>query len=236
MLKQIKATFWFHISDLIAMLVIMAVAAVMGMAVTVLVNLGMEKSGEKEYILLASFMMLLILLAAGFFTGMLSVNNRFNMMISMGRTRKEFFIVYLCVEMLYTLMQLATVWFVVFLEWLMKKFLYEDRTYTFDCSGFLLDFRAIFFILIFLPVLKLLVGALFMKFGFVVWYGMCIGLWLFGILCQTDAVHKAVMNMIKYFTATGCLEWMLLFGAAGIVVICAMAAALTLRKQAVRVK
>lgn len=236
MLKQIKATFLFYISDLIAMLVAMAAAAALGMAVTVLVNHGLEKSGEKEYILLASFLMLLILVAAGFFTGMLSVNNRFNMMISMGRTRKEFFIVYFCVEMLYTLMQLAAVWFVVFLEWLMKKFLYEDRVFTFDCSVFLLDFRAILCILIFLPVLKLLVGALFMKFGFVVWYGMCIVLWLFGILCQTDVVHKAVTGMIKYFMATGCLEWMLILGVWSITVICAMAAAFTLRKQAVRVK
>lgn len=242
MIKQIKATFKFNIDEMFGTLGITALLAVFGIVISVIVNITMKADGEAAYILLGSFVACLGSVMISFFAGMFTVANRFQLMITMGRTRKEFIAVYICVEMLYTVLQLAGIWFIVFIEWILKKTVYSGLICKFDCAGFLLDFRTIICALLLLPTLQLFFGALFVKFGVKAYWALCIGFWGLGIACRNDRVRDVIGDAYKWCSHM-LLSLMVETGSTVILLVAVFAVAaiqtavgvLIFRKQSVRI-
>lgn len=172
MISLLKKTWLYSIRELWQMLFCVVLV---GAAGTLLVfGLLTLDSTEQSYVLMGTILAYAILIMSSIFIGMSSCQNVFTMQISMGRTRKEFFISYLLVDLLRTAIVLLVILGMGFLEESILGGIYKGYSCEFNSLDVLIRSGALLAALFLLPVLKLFMGSLFMLFQVKVFWVMWI--------------------------------------------------------------
>ena len=190
---QIRNTWRSLQEELFAQLSMVLIFGVLGsLFMLFIVKVGMSGEEEKVWFLLGTVMAVVGCVMVGIIIGILGYASNFNMMVSMGRTRKEFYITNFVGSVLNNLVSMAAILLFLAVEKGFGWLVYRDVERYVATEYFFLDFRVIMAYVLGMAVLRLILGALFLKFGNkLMWFiwGICI---LAGILSRS--ITKAVAN------------------------------------------
>lgn len=179
--------------ELFAQLSMVLIFGVLGsLLMLFIVKVGMSGEEEKVWFLLGTVMAVVGCVMVGIIIGILGYASNFNMMVSMGRTRKEFYITGFVGSVINNLVSMAAILVFLAVEKGFGWLVYRDVERYVATEDVLLDFRVIMAYVLGMAVLRLILGALFLKFGNkLMWFiwGICI---LVGILSRS--ITKAAAN------------------------------------------
>lgn len=194
---QIKNTWHSLQEELFAQLSMVLIFGVLGsLFMLFIVKVGMSGEEEKVWFLLGTVMAVVGCVMVGVIIGILGYASNFNMMVSMGRTRKEFYITNFVGSVINNFISMAAILAFLAVEKGLGGLVYRDVERYVATEQVLLDFRVIMAYVLGMAVLRLILGALFLKFGnklmWFVW-GICI---LAGILSRSITKAAADKNAV----------------------------------------
>lgn len=193
MKEQIKNIWSQHSEELFAQIAMVLIFGILGsLFMLFIVKLGMAGEEERTWFLLGTVMAAVGCVMVGIIMGMLYYGASFNMMVSMGRTRKEFYIVNFVFSVINNLVSMAAILAFLAVEKGFGRLVYKDVERYAATEHIFLDFRVIIGYVLGMAVLRLILGALFLKFGNkLMWV-----FWGIGILITISArgISKAVAN------------------------------------------
>ncbi|MDE6064058.1 MAG: hypothetical protein K2G20_05695 [Lachnospiraceae bacterium] len=195
---QIKNTWRSQQEELFAQLSMVLIFGVLGsLFMLFIVKVGMSGEEEKVWFLLGTVMAVVGCVMVGIIIGILGYASNFNMMVSMGRTRKEFYITNFAGSVINNFISMAAILVFLAVEKGFGRLVYRDVERYAATEHVFLDFRVIMAYVLGMAVLRLILGALFLKFGNkLMWFiwGICI---LIGIFSKS--ITKAAANKNAVF-------------------------------------
>ena len=142
MLKQIKNVWLFSKNRFINTLLWVSLAAVItGLLVFLIVKVFGANDPDMTYIHMMSLMAYIVLWAAILLTGMTDFGKCFDMMVGMGRTRKEFFLSYGVLNFGTYLIYAAEILLIAWLETVIEKVCYAGIPCEMNLTFFFFDVR-----------------------------------------------------------------------------------------------
>lgn len=162
--KQIKNAWLQRKNELIVYL-----AVTVGMAVLVTLGVfiivkGFDTFGDMTYALFGAFLGFIMFLMVSLVSGVLGYSQQFSMAVSMGQTRREFFLCNLCAEYVYTFIILLIITGMALLERGIAAICYTEMTCEVDATAFLLNGILLFIVFLLLPPVKLLLGYVYLRY------------------------------------------------------------------------
>lgn len=190
-IKNIKDTWCCLREELFVPIVSIAFGMLGSLLMLFIEKVGMANEEKPEWFLLGTVMALVGCVMLGIITGMISYGQSFNMMVTMGRTRKEFYIANFVSSIINHLLGMTAILVFAVLERGFGGLVYREAEYK-AIEGFLFDWRVIIAYVLGMAVLRTILGALFLKFGnklmWVFW-----GIWmLVGVMIK--GISKAMEN------------------------------------------
>ena len=238
-MKQLKKVWRFTLPELLRNL---GVICGSGMFAMLLVFMIVKIGKTDDFAAFAGFFAFLMWVLTEIWTGMVYFGKNFAMMISMSRTRKEFFGAYLLCNFVGNCIKAAAVVGIVYLEKVWQNVYCEGLVRELDLSGFCFDYRVLVATVLLALGLKMLLGVLYLRYQMIIFWvlwgltmagGMLFT--LFGRMRHNGAVSKiadAVAGLAeKFMTAGGLVQIMIIGVIFGIMT--AVAGILT-SKQAVK--
>lgn len=172
MREQIKTHGAFCREELFAQLAIVLIFGFLGsLFMLFIVRVGMAGEEEGTWFLLGALMAVIGCVMVGITMGMLSYVESFNMMVSMGRTRKEFYAANFVTAVINNFLGMAAILIFAVLERGVGRLVYKDVEYK-ALETVFFDFRVIIGYVLGMAVLRMLLGALFLKFGNRIMWGL----------------------------------------------------------------
>lgn len=181
MLKQIKNT-WIYMTK--EFLQILGVTVTTGLATIVLVFIivaCITSKDERTYAMFGAMFAFMMFLFISIFVGILQCQSEFDMMISMGRTRKEFFISYAVVNLINTGIVLAVIVGLTYLEQGVAAVFYRGYTCEIDFAWLVLNAKVLLGAWLLVPAVRLFGGALCIIFKMKVFWVLWAAMMLFGV-------------------------------------------------------
>lgn len=120
--------------------------------------------GGRAYAVVGTFMAVIAGVMLFLLMGIFSFGQEFSLALSLGSTRKEFLITYAAESFLNIVLLAVTVGVVGIIEFLTGKICYKQIPCSFDFTPYMLDIRFLAGALFLLPALRILLGALILKF------------------------------------------------------------------------
>lgn len=235
MKEKIKNTWSQHSEELFAQFAMILIFGILGsLFMLFIVKIGMAGEEERTWFLLGTVMAAVGCTMIGLIIGMLGYGASFNMMVSMGRTRKEFYIVNFVFSVINNLVSMAAILAFLAVEKGFGMLVYRDVEHYAATEHVFLDFRVIIGYVLGMAVLRLILGALFLKFGNkLMWFfwGICMLMVIFSK--STYAVMTWLIGAGKGFLNLAEILQVLTIAAAGAVL--AWLAWMFTRKRAVTV-
>ena len=211
MFQQIKNTWLFSKNRFWGTIVCVFGTAVFSvLLVMFIVKVLCKDDPEITGIQLASLMAYIVLWIAMPIWGMTDFGKSFDMMVGMGRTRKEFFSSYCIANFASNLVYVAVIVLITVLDKALYGLLYQGIPCEMDLSAFFLDIRTIGATVLMSFGLNILLGALYLKFRakifmFVWIICMCLGIFMKLIAQAIEAevgfVMAIVEGIVSFFTA-----------------------------------
>lgn len=201
--KQIKNTWCFLREELVIPIMSIALGIVGILLMLFIEKVGMANDEKPVWFLLGTVMALTGCVMLGIIVGMISYGQSFNMMVTMGRTRKEFYIANFVSSLINHLLGMAVIFLFATLERGFGRLVYREVEYR-AIEGFLFDFRVIIAYVLGMTVLRTVLGALYLRFGnklMWVFWGFCM---LVGVM--TKGISKAIENknrIVVWLTEVG---------------------------------
>lgn len=194
-MKEIKKTWDFCLGNLYFELCAAGIAGILGIGIALFFSKVLEESLESlgPIISLAAFCLTV------FLVGIVEAQTVFYFMISMGETRKAFFVSYEIVRVLHQLFGLILVLAVALLEWGLAAILGLSPVW--EVTGWTLftDVGTLALFVVGFPIVQLFLGVLYLKFkGWVF-----IGLWL--LTMSGNIIGRYIMETGK----PGNLAWLI---------------------------
>lgn len=188
-IKEIKNTWCFLSEELFIQMICVAVGILGCLLMLFIEKVGMANEEKQTWFLLGTVLAFTCCVMLGTITGMINYGTSFNMMVTMGRTRKEFYVANFVSSIVNNLLGMAAILLFAALERGFGMLVYQEAEYE-AIEGFLFDFRVIIAYVLGMAVLRMVLGALFLRFGnklmWVIW-GICI---LVGIMAK--GISRAV--------------------------------------------
>lgn len=235
MKEKIKNTWSQHSEELFAQFAMILIFGILGsLFMLFIVKIGMAGEEERTWFLLGTVMAAVGCVMIGLIMGMLGYGASFNMMVSMGRTRKEFYIVNFVFSVINNLVSMAAILAFLAVEKGFGMLVYRDVEHYAATEHVFLDFRVIIGYVLGMAVLRLILGALFLKFGNkLMWFfwGICMLMVIFSK--STYAVMTWLIGAGKGFLNLAEILQVLTIAAAGAVL--AWLAWMFTRKRAVTI-
>lgn len=203
MIKQIKNTLQFYSAGLRWGLAAIMIGGAAGTGLVFLITGLGSSEGEQTYIMLGSFMAYLIFLIIAIFSGESFCCGQFNMMVSMGRTRKEFYVSCYLVLFIHAIVDFLAVLLISLLERGIYNRIYKEWRCEMEFGSILLDYRMILCTVLLVPVCGMFLGALFMRFHMkVVWviWGL---IFFFNIAVRTEGAARCMETIADVWSMTG---------------------------------
>ena len=166
-MKQVKKMWQFTLPELTQYLMLIAG---FGLFVILLIFVGVNIAKPDDYVLLAGFFTFFVWILFEVWGGMVHFGQTFTMIISMGRTRKEFFGAYLLCNLFNNCMKMAVIVGCVLLEKVLIGASCEGLVCETDLSSFVLDYRVIVAAVLLTLGLKMLLGVLYLKYQMTVFW------------------------------------------------------------------
>lgn len=242
MKEKIKNTWSQHSEELFAQFAMILIFGILGsLFMLFIVKVGMAGEEERTWFLLGTVMAAVGCTMIGLIIGMLGYGANFNMMVSMGRTRKEFYIVNFVFSVINNLVTMAAILAFLAVEKGFGMLVYRDVEHYAATEHVFLDFRVIIGYVLGMAVLRLILGALFLKFGNkLMWFfwGICMLIVIFSksiskAIADKNAVMMWLIGAGKGFLNLAEILQVLMIAAAGAVL--AWLAWMFTRKRAVTV-
>lgn len=238
MLEKIKAVWKLGISELYFSLGIITFCGVCGMGIMAMIV--MFDDTTTGFVALGTMMAVVLWLICNIFIGIFSYGNLFNVALSLGCTRKEFIIGSSTAGWINMLLAAAAIAVVNLLERGLGSLFYPELEYN-ELTEEIPSYGIIIAIVLLLPIVKILLGALVLKFQNKAFWGIWV-LWMAVFLgipsLQTyaenhpDSLRAAFLQSMKEFmTHMSVQTWsvvLVIFAALALI-----ASVLLLRKQAV---
>lgn len=238
-MKQLRKVWRFTLPELLQNLCFIIGSGIFGILIVLLI---VKIAKTDDYAAFAGFFAFLMWGLTEIWTGMVCFGKNFAMMISMSRTRKEFFGAYLLCNFVGNCIKAAAVVGITFLEKVWQNSYYEGLTCDLDISGFLFDYRVIIATVLLALGLKMLLGVLYLRYQMIIFWvlwgltmvgGMLFS--MFGRMRHNGSVSKIADTVAglaeKFLTAGGLVQIMIIGVIFGIMT--AVAGILT-SKQAVK--
>lgn len=242
MKEKIKNTWSQHSEELFAQFAMILIFGILGsLFMLFIVKIGMAGEEERTWFLLGTVMAAVGCTMIGLIIGMLGYGASFNMMVSMGRTRKEFYIVNFVFSVINNLVSMAAILAFLAVEKGFGMLVYRDVEHYAATEHVFLDFRVIIGYVLGMAVFRLILGALFLKFGNkLMWFfwGICMLIVIFSksiskAIADKNAVMMWLIGAGKGFLNLAEILQVLTIAAAGAVL--AWLAWMFTRKRAVTV-
>ena len=165
MLKQIKNAWLFSKDRFFKTVLWVSITAVLtGLVVFLIVKGYGAHDPEITYIHMMSLMAYFVLWMMILLWGMIDFGKSFNMMVGMGRTRKEFFISYGIVNIGTYLVYTGLIVFIAWVETVMEKIFYAGIPCEINLTAFFFDARTIALTILIGFTYNMLMGSLYLKF------------------------------------------------------------------------
>lgn len=116
------------------------------------------------YALMGSFMAYMLYVMLAIWVGMVACGKDFCLMISMGRTRKEFLGTYVVANLINNMLAMGAILLIYVAESRIAEVLYPGMELAIDMGAFLFDIRTIIATVLLVSAFKLLFGMLYLKF------------------------------------------------------------------------
>lgn len=143
---------------------VLLTATLSGLFVLMIVKVFCANDPEITYIHFMSLISYIVLWMMIFLTGMTDFGKTFDMMVGMGRTRKEFYLSYGLVNFGTYLVYGALVLAIAWLETVMEKVFYGGIPCELNLSSFFFDVRTIVLTVVGGFCFNMVIGALYLKF------------------------------------------------------------------------
>lgn len=239
-IKNIKNT-WVYLREELSAPILSIVFGIWGSLLMLFIEkVGMANEEKPMWFLLGTVMAFIGCVMLGIIMGMISYGQSFNMMVTMGRTRKEFYIANFVSSIINNLLGLAAILLFAALERGFGRLVYGGAEYK-PIEGFLFDFRVIIAYVLGMAVLRVLLGALFLRFGnklMWVFWGICmlVGVMIKGISKATENKNTVILWLSEvgkgFLNLAGALQVVIILWVS---VIFILGAWLITRKRAVTV-
>ena len=213
-IRTLKQTMQVHVCDTITYAAIPVGGGILGV---IIILIGMALLGPGEgYGMLGSMFALLFGAIALFFGGIFSVQNEFNLAVSMGRTRKHFVPARYLILALNVVLLEVIVGFWGWLEKVLYPALYPDAMCEMSLDGLTQNSGLLAGIAIGTPVLIMFLGVMLMKFTAKFFWVLWV-IWMFGCIGVPRIAHAvteepqsaagrfglAVIDLIESFSTAG---------------------------------
>lgn len=166
MRERIKNIWSQHSEEFFAQYTVILIFGILGsLFMLFIVKFDMAGEEERTWFLLGTVMAAVGCVMIGLLIGMLYYSASFNMMVSMGRTRKEFYIANFVFSVINNLLSMAAILVLLAVEKWFGGLVYRDVERYVATEHIFLDFRVIIGYVLGMAVLRLILGALFLKFG-----------------------------------------------------------------------
>lgn len=218
-MKQLKKVWQFSLPELLQSLGLIAGC---GLFAILLVFVIVSVAKSDDYALLAGFFAFLVWVLMELWGGMMHFGKTFAMMVSMSRTRKEFFGAYVLSNLFNNCIKMAVTVGIVLLEKAMIGYYCKGLVCELDLSGFILDYRVIVATILLSLGIRMLFGVLYLKYQMVIFWilwglTMCSGLLinLFAKALHNPSVNKVagfVIGLAEKFVAAGGLVQIVIIG------------------------
>lgn len=206
MIKRIMNTWKLNVSELYATLLFILVFEIIGIVIVAVV---VKFDPESTYATLGTMLAALVGMFANLIFGILSLGCSFNTTVSFGSTRKEFLISEGVTAYINIIIEIAAIQILYFVETTLGRLLYVDRECE-DLGVFLTDYRIVLALILLLPALRMLCGALLLKFKKIAYWCLWM-LWMllfmgFGYL--TDYIAENPGSIVSRI-CTGVLDFVI---------------------------
>ena len=218
-MKQLRKVWRFTLPELLQNLCFIIGSGIFGILIVFLI---VKIAKTDDYAAFAGFFAFLMWGLTEIWTGMVCFGKNFAMMVSMSRTRKEFFGAYLLSNFVGNCIKAAAVVGITFLEKVWQNSYYEGLTCDLDISGFLFDYRVIIATVLLALGLRMLLGVLYLKYQMIIFWvlwglTMCGGLFA-GTISKvvhgetSNIVVETLMGLAEKFMAAGGLIQIMIIG------------------------
>lgn len=207
MLKQIKNAWLVSKDRFLKTVFVVALSAVLsGLLVFVIVKVFGADDPEMTYIHMMSLISYITLWALILFMGMTDFGKTFDMMVGMGRTRKEFFVSYGIVNFGTYLVYAGEILLIAWLETVIEKVFYAGIPCEMNLTAFFFDARTIALTILIGFTYNIFMGALYLKFRQKIFMLVWVLFMFMGLIAQM--ISKSVetqppwlMAVIDFFVA-----------------------------------
>lgn len=218
-MKQLKKVWQFTLPELLQSLGLIAGCGLFAVLL-VLVIVGVAETDD--YALLAGFFAFLVWVLMELWGGMVHFGKVFSMMVSMSRTRKEFFGAYVLSNLFNNCIKMAATVGIVLLEKAVIGYFCKGLVCDMDFSSFILDYRVLVATVLLAVGVRMLFGVLFLKYQMVIFWvlwgiTMCSGLLInvFSKALHNPSVNKVaefVIGLVEKIVAAGGLVQIVIIG------------------------
>lgn len=191
-IKKIKNTWYCLREELVVPIGSIAFGIFGSLLMLFVEKVGMANAEEKEWFLLGTMMAFMCCVMLGTIIGMVNYGSSFNMMVAMGRTRKEFYIANFVSSVINNLLGMAAILLFATLERGFGRLVYREAAYK-AIEGALFDFRVIIVYILGMTVLRAVLGALFLRFGNKLMWVLWGGILVLGVVIKRIESKNAVM-------------------------------------------
>ena len=238
MLEQMKNMFLFSKNRFLSNMAIITGAAVFAELLVVLVVKIVSKNDPAiTYIQLAPLMAYVAFWVAVPVGGMVDFGKNFDMMVGFGRTRKEFFLCYCCVNFIADFVYAGICVLLTVADEALCNLLYKKIPCEMDLSAFFFDIRTIGATILIAFFLHILLGAFYLKFHAklltIIWLicmfiGIIISMISQAIEAEVGFVMAITEGIVAFFTAPA---YVLLTMLAVACILCVVVSYLSVKKR-----
>lgn len=240
-MKQLKKVWQFSMPELLSTMGGLAALGLFGiLLVFIIVKIGGAEIDD--YAMMGGFLAFMPWVLLEIWVGMVNYGKNFGMMVSMSRTRKEFYGTYLVTSIINSCLKMLVIVGIVLLEKAVAAAFYKGLACELDLSSFILDYRVIIGAILLSVGLRMLFGVLYLKYQMIMFWVLW-GLTMFaglGLNMLSKVLHNPSMEKVTAFfvkliekiAQAGGLVHVLLLAAVSAIMV--FAAGMINRKQAVK--
>lgn len=242
MLKQIKNAWLFSKDRFLKTVLWVSISAVLtGLFVLLIVKVFGAHDPEITYIHMMSLISYIVLWMMILLWGMTDFGKAFDMMVGMGRTRKEFFVSYVVVNFGTYLVYAGLMVFIAWMETVLEKIFYAGIPCEMNLTAFFFDVRTIALTILIGFTFNIFMGALYLKFRQKIFMLVWVLFMLLGLIMQMiakaiEAETAWLIAVIDFFVAIFTSPaFVLIFGAVVTTILLVAVSYLLVRKREIAI-
>ncbi len=180
MIKNISNVWKLNVSELYMMLAVVFCSGIVGMFV---VSIAFAADQESTTVTAGgTFFALLIWAIVNAVLGITGYQNNFNLMVSLGCTRKDYMIAQIATVYLNMISEAVLIFLIYIIEKTMWRVIFPNKEYV-KLVEYVFEHQILLAIILLVPAIRLFVGAAILRFGKIA-YWLIWAVWMIGCWCS----------------------------------------------------